>query len=107
SYTIGWSPYYKVPNTCWFCEKDSREFAATIHFSAKIAEGVEESQLKEFARQNNVIYVGQDSYLERWHTFIVTNQSRCNTVEMANLFQESAMCEYGSPDFIGELGCVH
>ena len=41
SYTRGWSPYYTVPNTCWFCEKDSREFAATIHFSAKIAEGVE------------------------------------------------------------------
>ncbi|MDE6429643.1 MAG: hypothetical protein K2K65_00550, partial [Duncaniella sp.] len=106
SYTIGWSPYYRV----WeagFEGPYSREFAATISFSAKIANG-EERKVKEFAKQNNVIYVGPafTDFLEGWHTFIVTNQAKCNTVEMANLFQESGVCEYTSIDFIGELGVL-
>ena len=104
AYTIGWSPYYKVID-----EKDfmlGREIASNIYFSAKIADGVDESRLKEFAKQNKVLFGGQDKTMKKWYIFIVTNESRGNTLEMANLFQESAVCEYASPDFIGMLGLL-
>lgn len=58
----------------------------------------------ELAERNNVIYGGKDSFLEGWHLFIVTNDSRGNTLEMANVFKESGLCEYSEPSFIGIQG---
>lgn len=104
SLTLGWSPYYKVTDKNDFMP--GRELASNIYFNAKIAAGADESRLMELAKRNNVIYGGKDSFLEGWYLFIVTNDSRGNTLEMANLFKESGLCEHSEPNFVGIQGAL-
>ena len=100
SYSIGWSPYYKVVDKDALVSRN--EIAFGICISAKLNDGVKESELLEFTKKYNIICVGEDTSLKGLYMLLVTNDSRESTLEISKKLVESGLCEYSDPDYLGK-----
>ena len=93
-YVVGWSYYYR------WVEKD-RELIPSIVISLRLKNEKDRTKLEKLAEKRNVHFIGAGSFdtLE----FVCTKDSKCNPLEMANIFYESGLCEFSAPRF-GGLG---
>lgn len=88
-----WTPYYRMDN--------GDEVRVGNRFYVKLKSVDDFELLRAFAKKNAVEIVDKDEYLEGWYDLECTATSRLNALEMANLFQESGLFEYGCPDIYG------
>lgn len=91
---VGWSYYYR-----WL--EEDRELIPSIVISLRLKNEKDRTKLEKLAEKRNVHFIGSGSFdtLE----FVCTKDSKCNPLEMANIFYESGLCEFSAPRF-GGLG---
>ena len=88
-----WTPYYRMDN--------GDEVRVGNRFYVKLKSDDDFELLRAFAKKNAVEIVRRFESMEKWYTLECTGDSRLNALEMANLFQESGLFEYGCPDIYG------
>ena len=93
SYTIYWAPYYKI--------EEGDGAAPTEIFYVKMRTTL--AQLEKLANENFVEIMGADEYNRGWYFLACTNQSKGNSLQMANLFYESGLFEESAPGFFGRV----
>lgn len=96
-----WTPYYKMRN--------GQEIGITNLFYVKLNQGTNFAKLEKLAKENAVEILGADEYLEGWYYLACSRHSNGNALEMANLFYESGLFEYASPNLLeaGSIDCIN
>lgn len=64
--------------------------------------------LLTFAAEHNVVVIGQNRFMPEWYTLSVTEATKGNALDMANLFYESGHFVAAEPDLmVEEIQCVN
>lgn len=98
SHTLKWSPYYKRMD-------DGRELRLEFLFYVQLKPNTNKAQLETLAKENAVIVIGADKFMDGWYYLTCTNSSKGNTLEMANFFYESGLFANASPSW-GNNGSI-
>ena len=87
THTFYWAPYYRM--------EDGTEIVPTELFTVIFKPGTTLKQLEKLAKENSVEMIGWDpnEYASHWYYLVCTNQSKGNSIQMANRFYESGLFE--------------
>ncbi|MDH6356883.1 hypothetical protein [Parabacteroides sp. PF5-9] len=97
--TIYWGNYYLINERL-----KNMEIGVTEKFFVKFKSGTKLKQLKKLAKVNGVEIIGRDRFSPDWFILVCTNQSKGNSLQMANLFYSSGLFEAAEPSTVGGTG---
>jgi len=83
-----------------FLCNSGKHSALTDEFIVKLNEETSNSKFLQFADQNNCIVGEEIPFFKNIFVLYVSKTSKLNAVQMSNLFYESGLFEYSSPNFI-------
>lgn len=93
-------PYTIYCMSCYIRLSDGRELTPGFLFFAKLKSVSDSKQVEKLARKYNVVIVGVDDFIN-CHELVCTNESKGNSIEIANKFYESGLFEYAIPNISG------
>lgn len=95
-YTIGWSPFY-------ISVEKNKELTPSMTFCFKMKQNVELEDIQPLIEQNNVLLIGNYTFIPETYTIWCTSDSKGNVLQIANRFYESGLFEFAEPCFAGIL----
>ena len=84
------SPFYRVHDSI---------VGSSIYFYVCLYESEDFEKLQKYALNNKIRIVAQDQFMPEWYILAVTDSCSLNSVQAANLFYESNMFKFATPDW--------
>lgn len=88
------SPYFKNDG----CDK----IGLSDYFYVKLKEESDSTMLKQYSESRGIEIVSRNMFMPKWYTLSTRPLSNSNAMECANIFYESRLFEYATPDFVTE-----